>query len=232
MRRSLIIMTHNMADTSRTLFSVIPWSEFDETLVIDSGSDDGTVKFYLDRGVEVVGQRSPGRGEAEAAGVNRTVGDIIVFYTPDGREDPRDIMRLVQEIEAGADLSIASRFMVGARHEDDGLSWTWLKWSNRFLSSAANFLFRRGPYINDTVSGFRAVRRDLYESMQPDDRSCAADYQMSIRAMKMRAGITEIPTVTGAAAKESPNCCRVLFRCGYVKVLLREILGMLFRDST
>ena len=230
MRRTLLILTHNMVESSRALFPAIPWSEFDEALVLDSGSDDGTVKFYLDRGLEVLGRGCFGRGGAAAVGLSRTVGDLIVVYTPDGRDDPCDIMRLVREIEAGSDLSIASRFAVGARHEEDGLGWTLLAWSSRALSFAANFLFRRGPYISDTVSGFRAFRRSLYESALPDERGSAADYQVSIRAMKLRAAITEIPTVSGAAPRETPNLCRLRGWCGCAKVLLREIIGMVYLD--
>lgn len=233
MSRALILLTYNMLNASKALYPLIPWTEFDEVLVIDEGSSDGTVKFYLDQGMEVVGQERPGNGEALALGVSRTLGDVLVFYTPNGQEDPRDIMRLAKEIEAGADLCIASRFMLGARPETYDAAWRWQARRNKLLSFAANFLFRRGPYISDTATVFRAFRRELYEVMQLSDSGSSACFQMSLRAMRLRAKITEIPTLSGSdlscSDAASRSCGWAGAGCACLKTLLREIIGAVLR---
>ena len=227
MRKSLILLTLDEIAGSRALFSSLPLDQFDEVLVVDGGSQDGTVKFFLDRGVKVVGQERRGRGEAFRVGAANTTGDILLFYSPDGNEDPEDIMRLIKRIESGADLAIASRFAPGSRNEEDD---SWLRpraWVNQALTCIANILFRRGPYVTDTINGFRAIRRDLFEALHLDECGFPIEYQMSIRAMKMRANISEIPTTEGNRIGGESKCYSFPVGWGHVKVLVREILGLL-----
>ena len=40
--------------------------------------------------------------------------DRLIFYSPDGNEDPADIVRLDDALLSGADLAIASRFAKGS----------------------------------------------------------------------------------------------------------------------
>ena len=227
MRKSLIILTFNEIEGSQALLPVLPLQEFDEVLVVDGGSDDGTVKLFLDHGIDVVGQERRGRGEAFRVGAKHTTGDLMVFYSPDGNEDPYDIMRLVKLIEDGADLAIASRFAPGARNEEDDSAFRPRAWVNRALTFVANFLFRRGPYVTDTINGFRAIRRDLFDALHLDECGFPIEYQMSIRSMKMRARICELPTCEGDRIGGKSKCQSFPVGWGHVKVLAREILGLM-----
>ena len=227
MRKTLILLTLNEIEGSQALFPSLPLSDFDEVLVVDGGSTDGTVKFFLDNGVEVVGQKRRGRGEAFRVGASHTSGDVLVFYSPDGNEDPQDILRLVRLIENGADLAIASRFAPGSRNEEDDSAFRPRAWVNRALTFIANFLFRRGPYVTDTINGFRAIRREAFEALHLDECGFPIEYQMSIRSMKARLRIAEIPTNEGNRIGGESKCYSFPVGWGHLKVLMREILGAL-----
>ncbi len=229
MRRSLIIFSLNMLANSQSLLPFLPLEEFDEVLVIDGGSNDGSVKFFLDNGIEVKGQKVGNYSEAMAMGANNTSGEVMVFYKPDGREDPRDIMRLVKCLEDGADVAIASRFAVGSLLREDGAVGLLRNWLNKGFTLAANFLFRRGPYVTDTVNSFRAVRREMFEMLQLDAPCPAIAYQMSIRAMKMRADIREVPTAAGDCAEDKTLNSLLSMSWDCLKVLMRETLGIMVR---
>ncbi len=227
MRKTLIILTLNELVGSQALLPSLPLKDFDEVLVVDGGSSDGTVKFFLDNGIRVIGQEKRGRGEAFRVGARNTTGDVLVFYSPDGNEDPDDIMRLVRCIEDGSDLAIASRFAVGSRNEEDSSFFRPRAWVNRAFTFIANLLFRRGPYVTDTINGFRAIRREAFDVLHLDECGFPIEYQMSIRAMKARLRISEIPTNEGDRLGGESKCYSFPVGWGHLKVLIREIVGLL-----
>lgn len=225
MTKALIILTYDEIEGSRALLGSLPLSSFDEVLVVDGGSTDGTVKFYLDNGIKVTGQKKRGRGEAFRVGAANTTSDILIYFSPDGNEDPADILKLTECIENGADIAIASRFARGSRNEEDDSWFRPRAWVNMTLTFIANLLFRRGPYISDTINGFRAIRREAFNALHLDECGFPIEYQMSIRAMKARMRIKEIPTIEGNRIGGESKCYSFPVGVGHLKVLFREILG-------
>jgi len=226
MTSSLILLTCNEIEGSRALFPSLPLSLFDEVLVVDGGSRDGTREFFQQQGIRVVGQERRGRGHAFRVGARQTRGDLLVFYSPDGNEDPRDLPRLVQCLRDGADLAIASRFAPGARNEEDDRLWRPRAWVNQVFTLLANLFFRRGPYVSDTINGFRGVRREAFERLRLDEPGFPIEYQMSIRAMKSGLRIVEIPTREGDRIGGVSKAESFPVGLGHLRVLLREVLRM------
>jgi len=221
---SLILLTYNEISGSRALFSSLPLDFFDEVLVVDGGSQDGTREFFQQQGIPVVGQERKGRGEAFRVGARSTRGDFLVFYSPDGNEDPADLPGLVESLKGGADLAIASRFAPGARNEEDDQLLRPRAWVNLLFTLIANLLFNRGRFVTDTINGFRAIRRSAFERLRLDEMGFPIEYQMSIRAMKAGLKIAEIPTREGDRIGGSSKAESFPVGIGHLKVLLRELL--------
>ena len=197
MTRTLVLLTLNEIDGVRALAPQLPTDVVDKVLAVDGGSTDGTHEFLEANGIRVVVQERPGRGEAFRVAVEVSSGDHLVFFSPDGNENPRDIPRLFQSLDSGADMVIASRFLPGGHNEEDGATLPLRKWVNQAFTFLANVLWNRGPYITDTINGFRGIRRGAFLKLAPQSMGYTIEYEMTIRAMKQRMRIVEIPTIEG-----------------------------------
>jgi len=224
MTASLILLTYDEIEGSRALLPHLPLGDFDEVVVVDGGSRDGTREYFQEQGIRVVGQERKGRGEAFRVGARETRGDVLVYYSPDGNEDPEDLPRLLACIRDGADLAIASRFAPGSRNEEDDDLFRPRAWVNQALTLIANLLFRRGRFVSDTINGFRAIRREAFERLRLDERGFPIEYQMSIRAMKAGLRIAEIPTHEGNRLGGASKAHSFPVGVGHLKVLLRELI--------
>lgn len=227
--RSLVLFVLNEIEGLRALFPSLPFSAADEVFAVDGGSQDGSREFLAEHGIPVYVQTVPGRGEAFRMAVRIAKGDYLVFFSPDGNEDPADIPRLFQKLEAGSDIVIASRFLPGSRNEEDDLLFPWRAWANRFFTWISNLLWNRGPYITDTINGFRGVKKSSFLELALDAPGFVIEYQMSIRAMKRGLRVEEIPTREGdrIGGESTAGSLSTGLRC--LTYLLREIwLGRRF----
>src|SRR5260221_167407 len=70
-------------------------SLFCEVIAVDGGSTDGSIEYLQEQGITVIQQTKRGRGAAFAEGVSHTTGDALVFFSPDGNEDPDDLPKFI-----------------------------------------------------------------------------------------------------------------------------------------
>jgi glycosyltransferase involved in cell wall biosynthesis len=194
MKTTLVLLTLNEIDGLQALFDRLPLDAVDEAFAVDGGSTDGTREFFDSRGFRVVEQHSRGRGEAFRLAFEQSAGDVLIFFSPDGNENPADITRFAAPLDDGADMVIASRMMRGARNEEDDHLLRWRKWANLSFTALANMMWNRQGRVSDTINGFRAIRREAWDAMHLDATDYAIEYQSSIRAFKLGLSVAEFPT--------------------------------------
>ena len=121
MKYSLVILVRDEIDGIKMLFDQIPFNKFDEVLAVDGMSTDGSLEFLRQKGINVITQTVNGRGQAFRDAFNNTSSDVLVFYGPDGNEDPKDILRFIQEFESHKDagMVVARRLGPGAINKED-----------------------------------------------------------------------------------------------------------------
>jgi undecaprenyl-phosphate 4-deoxy-4-formamido-L-arabinose transferase len=132
-----------------------------ELVFVDDGSSDGTfaeleLLHAADPRVRAVRfKRNFGQHPAMHAGLARARGDIVVTMDGDLQNAPEDIPRLVEAVEAGADVASGRR---AARHDS---------WGRTLPSRMINGMLRRftGVSISDFGCAFNAYRRDAVEPM-------------------------------------------------------------------
>lgn len=225
LKRTLILLTYNEIEALPKIFDRIPLEAAGEVLAVDGGSTDGTIDFLKSKGLRVAVQDRRGRGVAFRLGAREAEGGFLVFFSPDGNEDPADIPRLFAKLEEGFDMAIASRMMVGAVNEEDIHWFRPRKWVNQAFGIAANVLWNRGPRITDAINGYRGVTKDAMARMATDEDGFPIEYQMSIRAMKLGLRVCEIPTREGQRLGGKSTAESLPVGIKFLRRLWKEILN-------
>jgi glycosyltransferase involved in cell wall biosynthesis len=222
---TLVVLTLNEIDGVTAMIPKLPMHCLDEVLAVDGGSTDGTLEFFASRGLRVIRQERRGRGEAFRLAVEHARHDRLIFFSPDGNEDPADIPRIIDGLAAGYDMVIASRFMPGARSEDDDkFLFASRRWGNLLFTWLVNVLCARGgAHIHDTINGYRGVTRAAFRRLAPDAQGYAIEFQMSIRALQLGLRVLEFPT------QESPRIGRGVSKLNAIPVGLK-FLRLLVRE--
>ncbi len=227
MTSTLIITTRNEIEGVTTLIPRLPLTAFDQVLVIDLNSTDGTLDFFKTHHLRVIPQTLAGRGNAIRLAAQHATGDVMVFFAPDGNENPDDLLKLRDLIVAGHDMVIASRFLPGARNEED-VSWYRPRaWANKAFTLSVRLFW--GGTISDTINGYRAIRKDKLLELNTDEPGFAIEFQMSIRALKLDFKVKEIPTIEGARIGGHSTAYTIPTGWRVLRTLLKEIwLGKRF----
>jgi len=147
-----------IAKTLEDLPKSIPGIDVIETLIIDDGSNDRTVKIAKQHGVQhfVKFTQNLGLARAFAAGLEKSLelgADIIVNTDADNQYKGSDIPRLIQPI-----LDKKAEIVIGDRQVDKIHEFSRLK---KIMQKFGSYIVRKVSQTNipDTTSGFRAYSR-------------------------------------------------------------------------
>jgi len=207
------------------MFASLPWDHFEQVLVIDGNSTDGTFEFFEEKKVPIFRQAKRGLGAAMIEARQRCTTDGLVFFHPDGNEDPQDILVIRSFLATGRDFVVASRMVYGAINEDDHKAFRPRKWANRGFATIANILWGYGNNrTSDVTNGLRGIRCEAWDRLNLDSEDLTLDYQMVIRALKYRVMITEFPTREGQRLDGATNFASWSTGVAELKLIWREIL--------
>lgn len=185
---SVLIPTLNEEDAIGKVLADIPRDVADETIVIDS-STDNTPKIAESMGVRVVHQSMRGYGRALQTGIQNANGDIVVYIDGDYSYDPKEILKVVQPILNGkCDVVLGSRL---GRNMLPGSMSPLNRFGNLILSLIFDVLFLKR--VRDTQSGFRAIRRKLLESVAYGNYGMPYVTEQLIKLVKKGAKVSEVP---------------------------------------
>lgn len=158
---TLILPTMNEIDGMKWLMARLKKEWYDELIVVDGGSVDGTIEYCKANNYPFFIQSGRGLTNALIEAFKRSTKDIIVVISPDGNSLPEFIPQVAEKIRQGNDLVIASRYLGSAKSYDDDF-FTGI--GNKIFTAMINFLFR--AHYTDTLVIFRAYRRDAIEKMR------------------------------------------------------------------
>jgi glycosyltransferase involved in cell wall biosynthesis len=200
MKIGIAILNRNEEEALPQILPQIPRNAVDLLFCVDGNSVDASREILKDHGIEIVEQRSPGRGEAFRIAFDRARDEVdaLIFFSPDGNEDPSDIRHFRHHLEAGADMVIASRMMPGAFNEEDTGWFRPRKWANLVFDWMAYVTWGRGSSrITDAINGYRAITVEAWDRLKPDGPGYTIEYQTSIRAYQRGLKVVEFPTREG-----------------------------------
>lgn len=218
---TLIVLTRNEIEGVKAVLKKIPLKKVDEYFAVDYNSTDGTVEYFKKNKFPVVKQVTPGRGEAFRLAAKRAKGKYLIFFSPDGNEDPNDIPKLVELLRKGNDLAIGSRFMKGSRNEEDDQVLKFRAWANQGFTLIMKLLW--GGKVTDSINGYRAITEEAFNRLHLDASGFAIEFQMTMRALKLKMKIAEIPTKEGNRIGGQSGSTALPTGIMFLKVLWREI---------
>jgi glycosyltransferase involved in cell wall biosynthesis len=179
----------------------VPGFDSVEWLVIDDGSEDGTVEVAKRHGVNHIVRLPHNQGLAKAfmAGLLASLkagADVIINTDGDNQHDASAIPRLVEPI-----LSGRAQLVIGARPISEIREFSWIK---RLLQKIGSRVVElaSGTRIPDAPSGFRAIHRDAAMRM------CVFNpytytLETIIQAGRNNIPIVSVPVSVRAAARPS-----------------------------
>jgi dolichol-phosphate mannosyltransferase len=130
-----------------------------EVVFVDDGSKDRTLeRIRRAPGTRIlVFAKNTGQSAAMYEGIHAARGDVIVLLDGDLQNDPRDIPRLLAEIDKGADLVCGYR----AKRRDNLAK----KISSRVANTIRSRFTKDG--VRDTGCTLKAMRRDCRDALVP-----------------------------------------------------------------
>lgn len=211
MKIVIIIPTYNEKKTIISLIDAIE-AEFKAIpnhrlgiLVVDGNSPDGTagavrakIKEYgnIDLLVE---KEKRGLGMAYIAGMKYAVAkmgaEAFIEFDGDFQHDPKDIKRLISELDKGYDYVIGSRYVPGGSVP---MEWAWYR---KFLSKFGSLYIKYmlGLPTNDNTSGLKLTRvRGFFDQLPLDENKILSKrhaYKVHLLYAMIRLGarVKEIP---------------------------------------
>jgi glycosyltransferase involved in cell wall biosynthesis len=158
---SLWMPVLNEIEGLKIILPQIDRSLFDEIVIIDGGSTDGTTEYCQEQGITVLRQQNKGIPDAEDYAYHNTTGDIVIMFTPDGNSLPELLPNLCNKMREGYDMVIVSRYKDSAKSLDDGLI-TGL--GNKLFTILVNVLFK--AKYTDVLVGYRGYQRTAIDKMK------------------------------------------------------------------
>jgi glycosyltransferase involved in cell wall biosynthesis len=200
MRKTLLIPTLDEIDGMKTIMPKIKKEWYDQLLIVDGQSSDGTVEYAKEKGYQVIVQKKKGMRHAYMESLPFITGDVILTFSPDGNSIPELIPHCFKKMEEGYDMVIVSRYAAGARsYDDDAIT----AFGNKMFTTFINLL--HGAHYTDAMVIYRAYKKSLISALDLDKDSSyefeeklfhtniSWEPLLSIRCAKRKLKVADIP---------------------------------------
>lgn len=187
---TVCVPTLNEEESIGKVVSDILSAGYDNILVIDGGSEDATRQEAQKAGANVhIQEFDGGKGAAMREAFEITDSEILVFIDGDDTYEPDDIDKLVKPIQNGEyEHVIGNRFA----NMDDGAMKLSHKIGNRTINQVFRLVFR--DRLIDILSGFRAISREAYESMDIQSSGFDIETELCAKSIRNDIDVLVIPT--------------------------------------
>ena len=189
MRVSVVIPTHNEAQSIGRVLADLPTSLVTEVLVVDSNSTDGTPEIAAKMGARVVPEPRRGYGRACLTGLaTANSPDIVVFLDGDYSDRPSELPLLLGPIIQGhADITLGSR--LGEQRIPRALPWHQA-FGNRLAAGLIRLLYRLK--ITD-LGPFRAGRAEVLRALALEETTYGWAVEMILKGALSGFRVVEVP---------------------------------------
>jgi len=157
-------------------------------LVIDGHSTDRTREIAKEKGAKVVLQSGRGKGQAVAEALKMIESEVVVMIDGDGTYDPKDVEKLLEPIRRGiADHVIGNRLMNFEKGAFTKLNLI----GNKIFNALFRFLY--GVPVYDMLTGYRALTKALYKSVELEKHGFEVETELTVETVAKGFRIAEVP---------------------------------------
>ena len=200
MKATLFVPVLNEREGLAAVMPTVPAGLFDQTLIVDGRSTDGSAEWCRAQGYDVYVQEKRGIRHAYIEAWPLIRHELVVTFSPDGNCKVEDLPPLVAKLREGYDMVIASRYLGAAKSEDD----SWLTGFGNWMFTTLINLCHRGRFT-DAMTIYRGYRASLFRELDLHLEDSYATERLfhtvmgiepllSMRAAKRRLRIGEIPS--------------------------------------
>jgi glycosyltransferase involved in cell wall biosynthesis len=188
-RVSVIIPTHNEAQSIGRVLADLPSYLVTEVIVVDSNSTDGTPDIALSLGAHVIQEPRRGYGRACLTGLARAESpDVVVFLDGDYSDRPSELpILLAPIIEGRADITLGSRLW--QKNSAAALPWHQA-FGNHLAAGLIRLLY--GLEISD-LGPFRAGRADVLRALGLQETTYGWAVEMILKGALAGYRVVEVP---------------------------------------
>jgi len=189
LRVSVVIPTHNEAQSIGRVLADLPADIVTEVLVVDSNSTDRTPEIAAKMGARVLHEPRRGYGRACLTGLaGASSPDVVVFLDGDYSDRPDELPLLLAPIIDGhADITLGSR--LGKQSIHGALPWH-AAFGNRLAAVLIRLLY--GLRISD-LGPFRAGRADVLRRLELQENTYGWAVEMILKGSLGGFRIVEVP---------------------------------------
>lgn len=189
MRVSVVIPTHNEAQSIGRVLADLPADFVTEVLVVDSNSTDGTPEIARKMGARVLHEPRRGYGRACLTGLAGTSSpDIVVFLDGDYSDRADELPLLLAPIIGGrADITLGSR--LGKQSIRGAMPWH-AALGNHLAAALIGLLY--GLHISD-LGPFRAARADVLRQLDLEEKTYGWAVEIILKGALGGYRIVEVP---------------------------------------
>ena len=184
----VLIPTLNEAETIGAVIDGFTSRGFENVLVVDGHSTDGTTDVAREKGARIIQQSGSGKGQAIREAIREIGSEYVLMLDGDGTYRPEDADAMLEPLVEGEyEHVIGDRF---ADMEQGAMSRL-----NRFGNALFNWVFRHihGRDFEDILSGYRAFTRESVENFYLDADGFGVETEMAVECVKHGVATTVVP---------------------------------------
>ena len=193
-------MTLNEIDGVKAIMPQIKKELFDQIIIVDGGSTDGTIEWAKANRYEYYIQKRKGFRHAYNEVLPKIKGDAVVTFSPDGNSIPDLLPDLIKKFNEGYDMVIVSRYLGSAKSDDDDVITAFGNW---LFTKTINIL--HGGNYTDAMVIYRAYKKQIIYDLELNkedgfylaekifNTQISWEPLLSVRAAKRHLKIAEIP---------------------------------------
>jgi dolichol-phosphate mannosyltransferase len=198
-----------------------------EVILVDDNSTDGTKKIieqlacsrnYLKPIYRISGKH--GMGLALRDGTISASGDFIVWIMADRSDQLDTIPELIRQLDMGADVAIASRYMKDGSSGD--LNKIKAFFSKGYSMMAKLFL---GMIVHDITNAFRAFKKEKFLIIKIKSDDFCISPEFSIKAHLKGFKMVEVPTIYKDRKIGKSKFKLILMGIKYVALFIESIIN-------